>query len=63
MQIYSSALLEKSSMLGHRQIIYQVMYNAGMKIKVKKKTEKNYITKARERSDRAGGRGVSPLPR
>ena len=27
MQIYSTALLEKSSMLGQRQIIYQVMYN------------------------------------
>ena len=27
MQIYSSALLEKSSMLGQCQIIYQVMYN------------------------------------
>ena len=27
MQIYSTALLEKSSMLGQCQIIYQVMYN------------------------------------
>ena len=27
MQIYSIALLEKSSMLGQCQIIYQVMYN------------------------------------